>query len=208
MSHCCRGPACRSNPVLTVAKVRGTVRGTRVHRPIRCLDPHVQLELQMKSSFKALAGDGFKMFIALVVALEFSRNSVVAGSLCKLLTGKEALLTCGQLCRILCTSIVWTGSWKPRALLTSARQLHEKLRRMDVERWQARRHLLQHCLLCRAFASVAAAHGHRCAQHVRFLQLQGAPAQSCCCGIPLSGVIEKEGFHEFAQNESSRDEHR
>ena len=74
--------ACRSNPVLKVKEVPGAVRGTKTHRPIRCLDPIVQLERGMKRSFEALPGDGFKMFIALVVAREFARNSVAAESLC------------------------------------------------------------------------------------------------------------------------------
>ena len=88
--------ACRSNPVLTVAKIPRAVSDTKTHRPIRSLDPHVQLELDLKGEFQALAGDGFKMFIALVVALEFARNSVVAENLCKLLKGKAGSLSCGN----------------------------------------------------------------------------------------------------------------
>ena len=85
--------ACRSNPVLKVSRVSETVKGNKTHRPIRFLDPHVQLLLAMKTAFTDLGDAGFQIFVALVVTIEIARNSMVAESFCKLLQGRESSLS-------------------------------------------------------------------------------------------------------------------
>ena len=76
------------------------------------------LELPLKREFQALAGGGFEMFLALIVSLEYARNSVAAENMCKLLKGKEGSLFCGSFTR--------AEMWSTCSVLTRPSKFHEK----------------------------------------------------------------------------------
>ena len=111
----CHDIDCRNfcSPLITATPLSGLTQPGREN--VTAARQHVQLERDMKGSFQALVREGFKIFIALVVALEFARNSMAAEKLWMLLKGKEGSLSCSSFAAFYARALLVTRSlsWFP-----------------------------------------------------------------------------------------------